>query len=113
MGTVPVLSPWILKSGLLPPSRFVFSTSILFTWKWCRIWKKVEPPVWTAMFVCSQSMSLVVAWVQNGDVEDRLVAGFAVVLRNWSGGWIIAALPGVGLGWGPKSFLRIPLAFPG
>ena len=42
------------------------------------------PPVWTAMFVCSQSMSLLVAWVQNGEVEERLVAGSAVLLTNWS-----------------------------
>jgi len=82
MGTVPVFSPWILKSGLLPPSRFVLSIFIEFTWRWCLVWKKVEPPVWTAMFVCSQSMSLLVSWVQNGDVEERLVAGSAVLLTN-------------------------------
>lgn len=42
------------------------------------------PPVWTAMFVCSQSISLVVSRVQNGLVDDRRVAGSAVLFTNWS-----------------------------
>src|SRR5207249_10132954 len=84
MGTGPVFSPWIFKFGLVASCRFVFLIFIEFTWRWCLVWKKVEPPVWTAMFVCSQSMSLLVSWVQNGDVEERLVAGSAVLLTNWS-----------------------------
>ena len=106
MGTVPVFSPWILKSGLLPPCRFVLSIFIEFNWRWCLVWKKVEPPVWTAMFVCSQSMSLLVAWVQNGDVEERLVAGSAVLLTNWSDVYMITALPVIGLAATPKSSSR-------
>src|SRR6267143_1819746 len=42
------------------------------------------PPVWTAMSVCSQSISLVVPCVQNGLVDDRRVAGSAVLFTNWS-----------------------------
>src|SRR2546422_7018989 len=42
------------------------------------------PPVWTAMFVCSQSISLVVSRVQNVLVDDRRVAGSAVLFTNWS-----------------------------
>jgi len=41
------------------------------------------PPVWTAMFVCSQSISLAVLLVQN-ELEDRLVAGSAGLFTNWS-----------------------------
>ena len=42
------------------------------------------PPIWTAMLVCSQSISLVVSLVQNGLVDDRRVAGSAVLFTNWS-----------------------------
>src|SRR2546426_12079629 len=106
METVPVFSPWILKSGLLPPCRFVLSIFIEFTWRRCLVWKKVEPPVWTAMFVCSQSMSLVVAWVQNGDVEERLVAGFAGVVAEGWGGLVVTAAPVGGVAAEPESATR-------